>query len=393
MKEEHLNFLKCLSVFFIGLAVATGTGKILGIAAVIGLIACIFDRNRFVNFKSKVFNATIALFLVYVGTISVIAIAQGNLHGLRMIMRDFEKIVSFLIIYLLIGNVNGAFYYGAIGATVGYFVGEISVFYDVIYGDSLFGNRYGGIYGHPNGLGSVLELAIPFLIFIAYYFKNNKYIFQLATFATTCAFPCLYFSGSRGAMMAVGSQIVVLVAIYCFRKYKIKSWKPYVCGIGTMIVVGIIVFASAYERSYDSERILLWISSMKMFLDYPIFGVGFGNWSDYYKVAYVSSLANEPNLPHPHNLYLYLLAETGIIGFIAYSTMIYGQLKIAYRHSILIFEDNGKYLNIADMFIVIISGVLLHNLVDVSAIFRYCLLIYFFYWGLCCLEFKNVGNV
>lgn len=389
MKVEILNLLKCVAIFFIGLAVATETGKFLGIAAVIALIACIYDKDRFSNLKSKVFNNTIILFLVYVGTIMLIAVVQNNWYGLRMIMRDFEKIVSFLIIYLLIGNVKGAFCYGAIGAMVGYFIGEMSVFYDLVYGNSQFGNRYGGIYGHPNGLGSVLELAIPFFVFLAYYFKNNKYIFPLAIFMIVCAVPCLYFSGSRGAMMAVGSQLVVLVGIYCFRKYKIKSWKTYIFGIITILTIGIMSFASLYERSYDSERILLWISSWKMFLDYPIFGIGFGNWSEYYKAAYISPLAKEPNLPHPHNLYLYLLAETGIVGFTAYLTMILGQLKIAYRHSNFMFGDNGKYLNIADMFVVVIFGLLVHNLVDVSAIFRYVLLIYFFYWGLCCLEFKK----
>ena len=393
MKEEHLNFLKCLSVFFIGLAVATETGKILGIAAVIGLIACIFDRNRFVNFKSKVFNATIALFLVYVGTISVIAIAQGNLHGLRMIMRDFEKIVSFLIIYFFIGDVKNAFVYGATGAVIGYFFGEITVFYDAFCGVSEYGNRYGGMYGNPNGLGSILELATPFIIFSSYKLRDRGILFYISLVALTCIVPCLLLSGSRGAMMAIGTELIIFAAIVYFRKQNIKLSKFHVVGVVLFITVGIVIFASSYERSYDTERVLLWVSSWHMFLDYPIFGVGFGNWAEYYKASYISPLSKEPWLPNPHNLYLYLLSETGIVGFISYVVMNLGMLRIAAKSSLRIFTDEKQIINIADMYIIVMCGVLVHNLVDTSAIFRYCLLILFFYWGLFCIELRNYSKI
>lgn len=392
MKEEHLNLLKGLSIFFIGLAVATETGKILGIAAVIGLIACIFDRNRFANFRSKVFNATIALFLVYVGTISIIAMAQGNWQGLRMIMRDFEKIVSFLIIYIFIGNVKNAFVYGATGAIVGYFFGEITVFYDAFYGLNEYGDRYGGIYGHPNGLGSILELATPFIIFSAYKLRDRGILFYFSIAALMCIVPCLLLSGSRGAMMAIGTELIVLAAIIYFRKSDIKSFRPYILGVGLFIAVGIVIFASMYGRSYDTERVLLWVSSWHMFLDYPLFGVGFGNWAEYYKASYISPLAREPWLPNPHNLYLYLLSETGIVGFVSYLVMNLGMIRIAAKSSAQMFTDEKHIFNIADMYIIVMCGVLVHNLVDTSAIFRYSLLILFFYWGLFCIEFRNYSN-
>lgn len=392
MKEEYLNFLKCFSIFFIGLAVATETGKILGIAAALGLIACILDRNRFVNLKSKVFNATIALFLVYVGTISVIAIVQYNWQGLRMIMRDFEKIVSFLIIYIFIGDVKNAFVYGATGAIIGYFFGEITVFYDVFYGVSEYGNRYGGMYGNPNGLGSILELATPFIIFSAYKLRDRCMLFYFSIAALMCIVPCLLFSGSRGAMMAVGTELIILAAIIYLRKKNIKSFKPYILGVGLFIAVGIVVFASMYGRSYDSERVLLWISSWHMFLDYPILGVGFGNWAEYYKASYISPLAKEPWLPNPHNLYLYLLSETGIVGFVSYLVMNLGMLRIAAKSSAKMFTYEKHVFNIADMYIIVMCGVLVHNLVDTSAIFRYCLLILFFYWGLFCIELRNYSD-
>ena len=94
-------------------------------------------------------------------------------------------------------------------------------------------------------------------------------------------------------------------------------------------------------------------------------------------------------LPHPHNLYLFILSESGLIGFLAYFTMICGQLKIALHNSLQIFIKEGSLVNIADMFLVLCVGMLIHNLVDVHAIHRYYLLVYFFFWGLCCLKFED----
>lgn len=388
-----LENLKYISVFLIGLAVTTSVGKILAIATTLAVIACIIDKERFANVRNAIFNKTILLFLLYVGTLMLVAVMQNNWDGLRLILRSFEKIVSFLIIYLLIGNEKNSMIYGILGAVIGFFVGEASVVYDVFYGSHQFGNRFGGIHGHPNALGSVLELAVPLLLYAFFLFRNNKKIMYPILIIFLGIFPCLLFSGSRGAMMAVGVELVIGAAIICYRKYSLKTKNLYFLGIFTAIVVGLFSFASLYGRSYDTERILLWISAWNMFLDYPILGVGFGNWNEIYQAAFVSPLAKEPGLAHPHNLYLYLLSEIGVVGFFSYFSMIIWQVKIASEQSEKYYASNKDYLNVYDMFILAFCGMIIHNLVDVSAVLRYYMLIYFFYWGLCCMEYKQCRNV
>ena len=55
---------------------------------------------------------------------------QDNQQGLRMVMRDFEKIAPFLIMYIFIGKVpwKKAVQFGAIGFVLGVIIGEGSVF-------------------------------------------------------------------------------------------------------------------------------------------------------------------------------------------------------------------------------------------------------------------------
>lgn len=62
-------------------------------------------------------------------------------------------------------------------------------------------------------------------------------------------------------------------------------------------------------ESYDIEkqggdRIYLWNSSIEMFKDRPIHGVGLRNFNQFYiSCNYMSSNAKEPDLQSPHNIF------------------------------------------------------------------------------------------
>ena len=81
-------------------------------------------------------------------------------------------------------------------------------------------------------------------------------------------------------------------------------------------------------RLSDSEtlntRVIFWKKSMEMFKEYPLFGVGLGNWQIHFPKYglndfTVSEIVNGENtLQRPHNDYIWILCETGILGLLAY---------------------------------------------------------------------------
>ncbi|HEY45590.1 MAG TPA: hypothetical protein G4O14_02265 [Anaerolineae bacterium] len=97
-----------------------------------------------------------------------------------------------------------------------------------------------------------------------------------------------------------------------------------------------IDFVGAFER-YDqplyaissrlalAERVMYWTSGFRVFSEYPILGVGLGNSgflflktvpSFGYRLPEIINIANgSPQFPNTKNLWIRLLAETGIIGF------------------------------------------------------------------------------
>lgn len=86
--------------------------------------------------------------------------------------------------------------------------------------------------------------------------------------------------------------------------------------------MGILGWAS---RLVFAERVIYWIAGFQVFLQYPIFGVGLGN-SGYFIPQAIGSFGyllteilrvfvSNTGLPNPKNLWVRILAETGLAGF------------------------------------------------------------------------------
>ncbi len=70
------------------------------------------------------------------------------------------------------------------------------------------------------------------------------------------------------------------------------------------------------------ERLAHWVAALRMWEQAPWLGVGPGNYAAVYPSVRLP--AWEDPLGHAHNIYLNVLAETGLVGFLAYSAMILG---------------------------------------------------------------------
>lgn len=79
---------------------------------------------------------------------------------------------------------------------------------------------------------------------------------------------------------------------------------------------------NSYENQPNYERLLMWQSASNMFIDHPIFGVGYHHYRDYYLSTYRSPLSREYTT-HPHNTFLEKLTEAGLLGGISYLLLIF----------------------------------------------------------------------
>lgn len=391
MYVNNVEWLKAITVFIIGISVASEIKALSVIAAVLGLFICFKDRNIISNIKNKFLKSSIFRIFGFVVIFALLCIVQGNYSGLSNVLKFFEKITSILLIYIFIGKINNVFLISTAGIILGLWLGESTVFYQYLNNVNTNGiNRVGGIYGNPNNLGAVIELIFPVIVYTIYKYSKNTKVLISCYLSILTAFVALVISGSRGAMMAVLVEFIAFVILYFFRKNKLQLRISYIF-IFIFLLLGILYcFLNFYSRSYDMERILIFTSAWQMFLDHPFIGIGLGKWGDVYTPIYISSMAKEFDIAHAHNAFLYVLAETGIIGFTAFFSFIYYQFKTAINISLKIYSADWTYINIADMFAIIILGMIIHNMVDVYITVKFYLLIYLFIWGICCLYFEEL---
>lgn len=387
------EYIKILSLLLLSIAVASSEGKLIAISAVLGLVVIFFDKDRFSNIKNKCFNITFGVFLFFIFTMIISSLGINHNVGITESFKYFEKITSFLIVYLLLGNVRHFLKIVLAGLAVGFVVNDYVLYKELMASPiSIYNFRGGALFGNPNKLGGVAALVIPFFVYFSIkYRKNVGYSFlSLMTIAGLCT--SLFVAGSRGAVLNVIVELVAIGVLYLHNTRVIKfSWKYFLVACIAVVAVS-VAFINMNGRTYDYERVQVWMSALQMFCDNTLFGVGLGNFNAVYNSGYVSALAKEPNLVHPHNTYLFFLVETGLVGFIGYFSTIVAFVALWWKHRANDTSDECG-LKFSDVFMISLVGMIPHNMVDVVCIFRDQMLIQYLLWALCCWQFNNCKPV
>jgi O-antigen ligase len=107
------------------------------------------------------------------------------------------------------------------------------------------------------------------------------------------------------------------------------------------------------------SRLAIWGGAFTVFARSPILGAGFGNLR-----GLMGGLLNLPDgwTGDAHNLYLELLAETGVIGFLVFGVLILLTLRTALKQLRKTEDDFNKMTALA--IFAAICGVLVHGTVD-----------------------------
>jgi O-antigen ligase len=178
-------------------------------------------------------------------------------------------------------------------------------------------------------LGSYLSrLSILFIGFVGLFAKKNSLMFFLSLFIYMMSFSSIFISGERTAILySLISFIIIFAAFKDFRKAFLIH---FMIGILLMIIISInypliidrvfyvtidqinlfngriVIFSEAHESHY--------FTAMKIFQDYPIFGSGPKLFRELCSLE-IYNTGIHSCTTHPHNTYIQLLSETGILGF------------------------------------------------------------------------------
>lgn len=175
-------------------------------------------------------------------------------------------------------------------------------------------------------LGAINLLILP-IIFTLALKKSSLPLYLRIFFALTTLIniPAIIIENTRIAYIGIFISFLLVIVLSLKTKKQI-----FIASLG-FILLACSIFAIApnsmqrlesisdtqYENQSNSERLLMWQSATYMFMDYPIFGVGVGNYHDQYIQKYRSSLSREDQW-HPHNVLLNMLSESGLLGGVSF---------------------------------------------------------------------------
>ncbi len=286
---------------------------------------------------------------------------------------------------------------------VGIFLGALSVYqyltrnYSNIYGGfavAKFMNittgvndyRLTGPVGDPNFFAQVM-VVLGLLGIERFFHEQHPILKALAGLCAALSILTVVFTFSRGAFVAI-----ILALILYFYAYPPKPFQ--LVGVLILAIVLIAFIPSTYydrvltiqnlfptpngfinvkQDSAIQGRASETLTAAVMFVSHPLLGVGLNNFPILYQ-EYTKSLGLAPSSQErsPHNLYLQVAAETGIIGLIAFmAIVILGYRSILKARKKLI---EGGMLDYADMvtgFAVALTGYMIAAVFIHGAYARY----------------------
>jgi len=186
--------------------------------------------------------------------------------------------------------------------------------------------RLQSVYFSPNNVGLYLGRAWPLLAAQVLWGrrKQRRALCALALAPVTLA---LVLSFSRGALL-LGTPAALLVM--CWRAGSgpkaARRWRWLALALVAVGLLALIPLLQVprfgamldLQRGSTFFRLELWRSTLAMIGEHPWFGVGPGNFRAAYRTRYILPSAwAEPNLAHPHNVYLDHWTRLGLLGLAA----------------------------------------------------------------------------
>jgi O-antigen ligase len=388
-KDTYHNYLLFASVLLILIPLALISGPFLPDLFVV-LISFIFlfilnEKKKIFILKSNFF----ILFLIFYFYLILTSILSDNFYQSIKSSITYLRFGFFSLAVLFIFNNKKDFtkyFYLII-----YFTLIILIFdgyFQFITGKNIFGytsvrpDRIGGLFFDELILGSYLGKILP--IFLTFYMLNKEYFKKYyVLILVLLTYILIFLSGERSAFFTTTLYLIMVTPFIL----GIKRSLIFFILIGTIFVALISTNKNMKSRYYDQmlmhtlgvgkyagdsakitflpDHIGLFSSAIDIFQENIFVGGGVKTYRIYCKNTVNEKLLKlKKDLPnmlfcntHPHNYYLQLLAETGIIGFL-FVLGIFIKLFFNYLKQVYYLIKANK--NINKEYVIILSGLIIY---------------------------------
>lgn len=125
----------------------------------------------------------------------------------------------------------------------------------------------------------------------------------------------LIFTRTRSSYMGLATALLMLWIMH-----RGLDWRKIVLPLGAGL--GALLFGprriSLEQVMRDGRIVDLWPFAWKVFQEWPLLGAGVNAYNPAFRSLGFAPSMDSITIPHPHNVYLQFLAETGLIGFVVF---------------------------------------------------------------------------
>ncbi len=197
-----------------------------------------------------------------------------------------------------------------------------------------------GTFGNPGPLGGFLGILCAGVINVIY---RRRGINDIRTLAWVLIGVLLMYgviaSGSRSGLLAVftgGVVIFIRRIVYLTQENRMKR-VVVECFSALMILSTVSVILYCLKPDSAEGRLLVWLNTLRLISDYPVFGCGTGGWTANYMLYQADFFAIHPhshfimladNVAYPYNEILHIGAEHGLPGMALFIWIIMESLRV-----------------------------------------------------------------
>lgn len=191
--------------------------------------------------------------------------------------------------------------------------------------------RFGYPSDHPNIVGYLLAMTIP--IGLALSASEKGWLRAAALVSCAAQLLALALTYSRGAWLGWAAAMIFLLATLKRRREvaAILIAAALVAMVVTPLQSRFSTLLSPRSDLSISDRVMVIESSLKLALAHPLLGVGYGR--DRLREGLKENQLEMRRIAHTHNIYVELVATTGIFGLGAFLWLIVGAFYRAWRQA------------------------------------------------------------
>ncbi|MBM3792229.1 MAG: hypothetical protein FJW35_18025, partial [Acidobacteria bacterium] len=154
-----------------------------------------------------------------------------------------------------------------------------------------------GIFGDPNHLGQIFGMSVPFAFVLTR--RKSGAGMLLGLIVAGLLVEGLLTTHSRGGMVGLAAALAVMFVL-------LLPYRWFMRGLALVLIAGLALtpFSAAYLDKSAHDRVVFWGEANYVFKQYPLFGAGFRQFTDFI-----------PDSRAAHNAFVLCYTELGLFGY------------------------------------------------------------------------------